>query len=132
MTSAETDLPGRLGQRTWLIAGGFVPFDTHGREPELTSREQIAILNLTEASAQIEITIFFDDRTPIPGYEVAVPSRRVVKVRINDLVDPLPVPLERRYACLVRASVPVVVQLSGLDSSRRAAARLCATAFAAD
>jgi hypothetical protein len=131
-SSDRDDVRGRVGKRTWLIAGGFVPLDSHGHEPELTSHEQLAVVNVTASAARIEVAIFFEDRAPITGYEVTVAPRRVAKVRFNDLIDPLPIPLERRYACLVRASVPVVVQLTGLDSSRRAAARLCATAFAAD
>jgi hypothetical protein len=126
---APRDENGPIGKQAWLIAGGFIPLASHGPEPELTGHEKLAILNLADAPAKVTMTLFFEDHAPAAGYELTVPARRVSKVRFNDLIDPRPLPLERRYACLVRSSVPVVVQLSGLDSSHRRAARLCTIAF---
>jgi hypothetical protein len=107
-----------LGARTWVVAGGRIPPDSEGPEPELTSREELSILNTAADAVELTLTIFHADRDPVGPYELHVEGERVRRVRVNDLIDPEAVPLGRDYAVVVLASAPVVVQHSHLDSRR--------------
>ena len=35
-----------FGKTRWIIPGGHIPLESIGHEPEFTSRDQIAILNM--------------------------------------------------------------------------------------
>jgi hypothetical protein len=129
MSRPKKNAPGKLN---WLIPGGRIPLASTGHEPEFVSRDQLAILNLNEAEAEVQLVIFHEDDPPVTGYAFKVQPRRLFKFRINDLIDPLPVPLERNYACLLRSSLPVVVQYSGMDTGHRTTARISTMAFPAE
>lgn len=106
-----------LGCRTWVFPGGFISARTTGPEPDRTSREDLCVLNAGDADAHIEITVFHERRAPVGPYPVAVQARRVRTVRINDLIDPEAVPLGVHFAAVVRSDVPIVAQLTRLDTS---------------
>jgi hypothetical protein len=120
-----------LGRRTWALAGGRVPLRSDGPEPQLTSRDQLAILNTGARPAKVSITLYYADRDPVGPYRVEVAARRVRKVRFNDLIDPLPVPLDAPFGAVLRADRPVVVQLTRLDSAADGGAWIAASAFPA-
>jgi len=53
------------GRRQWAIAEGYIP----GRsvdpfDPELESHEAACLLNASQSDAEIEITVFFENREP--------------------------------------------------------------------
>ncbi len=82
----------------------------------MTSHEAASILNPAERDAEIEIEVFFSDRDPAGPYRVSVPARRTLHLRYNELEDPEPIPRDTDYASVIRASHPVVVQHTRLDS----------------
>lgn len=104
------------GQRTWAFAAGYLPDGSTGREPEFTSRDELCLLNTTEEEACATMTVYRDDADPMGPYEIRVPPRRVRHVRINDLMDPRPVPLGIPYGVTVRSDVPLVIQMRHLDT----------------
>jgi hypothetical protein len=106
-----------LGAKTWVLAGGHIPLVSRGREPASTSRDELAILNTTWQKAAVEITVYYADRDPIGPYRLEIAARRQRAVRINDLVDPLPVPLDVDYGLVVSSTVPIVVQALRIDTS---------------
>ena len=120
-----------LGRRTWAFAGGRIPLRSTGPEPALTGRDQLALLNTGARSVKVTITMYYADRDPIGPYHVEVPAQRVRKVRFNDLIDPLPVPLDEPFGAVLRASHPIVVQLTRLDSAPDAGAWIATAAFPA-
>jgi hypothetical protein len=118
-----------IGKLNWLISAGNIPLATTGEEPEFTSHQKVAILNTSDAEAEIDLTIFYENDQPQRGFEFTVPPRRIMKVRFNDLIDPMPIPLEKNFGCLICSSIPVVVQFSGMDTGHRTTARISTMAY---
>lgn len=120
-----------IGRRTWAIAEGYLPGWSHGPE-ELASHETCCILNAGDADANVELTIYFEDREPAGPFRVTVPARRTKHLRFDDLQDPEKIPRATPYASVIVADVPVVVQHTRLDSRQAENALLSTLAFAAD
>ena len=108
-----------IGKKTWVAPGGFIPFNSTGDEPAFTSRDWISVLNTTDKVAAIKLIIYYQDADPVGEYEYKINPRRLKKIRFNDLIDPLPVPLEKAFGCLIKSSRSVVVQFSRMDTSSR-------------
>ena len=123
---------GVAGRKTWAIAEGFIPGESTGPSPMMTSHETVCMLNAGDTDAHVEITVFFEDRDPVGPYRVTVPARRTKHLRYNDLRDPAPVPLNTPYASTIVANVPIVCQHTRLDSRQAANALLSTIAYAGD
>ena len=121
-----------IGRSRWAIAEGYIPAQSTGPEPQMTSHETACILNASDQDAHVEITIFFSDRDPAGPYRVTVAARRTLHLRFNDLTDPEPVPRDTDYASVFVSDVPVVVQHTRLDSRQAENALLSTIAFAGD
>lgn len=120
-----------LGKRRWAIAEGYIPggsVDPH--DHALVSHEVACLLNPSAQDAQIEITIFFEDRDPVGPYKILLPARRTKHLRFNDLTDPEPIPRDTSYASIIESSVPIIVQHTRLDSRNPNIALLSTIAFA--
>jgi hypothetical protein len=92
----------QIGSQTWAIAEGYIPSASTGEGPALESHEA--------------------------PYRVAVPPRRTLHVRFNDLDDPEPVPRDTGYAAVISSDRPIVVQHTRLDSRQPALALLSTVA----
>jgi hypothetical protein len=119
-----------IGATTWAIAEGYIPSQSHGPEPQMTSHETACILNTSDREAHVEITIYYADRDPVGPYRVTVAPRRTRHLRFNDLNDPAPIPRDTDYASVLRSDVPIVVQHTRLDSRSAENALLSTVAFA--
>ena len=108
-----------IGKKLWAVSGGSIPLNTSGDEPAFTSRDWISVLNTTGKEAVIHLTVFYNDRDPITGYEYKIGPHRLKKIRFNDLINPYPVPLGEPFGCLITSSCKVVVQFSRMDTSSR-------------
>jgi hypothetical protein len=125
-------MPGPIGRTRWAIAEGYIPGESTGPEPEMTSHETLCFLNTGDRPASVEITLFFEDREPAGPYRLTVPARRTVHQWINDLDDPEPVPTDTDYAMLVESDEPIVVQHTRIDTRQAEAALLSTIAFASN
>jgi len=121
-----------LGKRRWVIAEGYIPAESTGPAPAMTSHETACILNTSDETADVTITIFFADREPAGPYRLSVPARRTKHLRFNDLERPEKIPLGRDYASVIESSVPIVVQHTRLDSRQSANALMTTIAFPVD
>jgi hypothetical protein len=121
-----------IGHKIWAIAEGFIPSYGTGSEPQMTSHETACILNTNDKEAHISITIYFADRDPVGPYNILVSARRTKHVRFNDLKDPLPIPKDTDYACVIESDVNIVVQHTRLDSRQAENALLSTIAFAVE
>jgi hypothetical protein len=119
-----------IGRRTWAIAEGWIPAESTGPEPQMTSHETACILNAGPRDAHLEITLFFTDRDPVGPYRVTVAAERTLHLRFNELEDPEPVPRDTDYASVLRSDEPVVVQHTRLDSRQAENALLSTVAWA--
>jgi hypothetical protein len=121
-----------IGRRRWAIAEGYIPAESHGPGPQMTSHETACLLNPGERDANVKITVFFSDREPAGPYPVTVPARRTKHVRFNELEDPEPIPRDTDYASVIDSDVPIVVQHTRLDSRQAELALVSTIAFAGD
>jgi hypothetical protein len=119
-----------IGRTHWAIAEGYIPSWSNGPEPQMTSHETACLLNTSDHDANVEITIFFNDREPAGPYRISVPARRTQHVRFNDLKSPEPIPRDTDYASLIESDTPIVVQHTRLDSRQDANALLSTIAYA--
>jgi len=121
---------GVVGRRVW--AEGYIPKESHGPEPEMTSHETVCVLNTSDQEAHIEIVVFYTDRDPVGPYRLTIPPRRPRHVRFNDLSDPEPIPRGTDFASLIESDTPIVVQHTRLDSRQAQNALMTTVAFAAE
>ncbi|MBW3671851.1 MAG: sensory rhodopsin transducer [Acidobacteria bacterium] len=118
-----------LGRKRWVIAEGYIPSESTGEGPAMTSHETACILNTSDQEANVTITIFFADRDPVGPYRVKIPPRRTVHQRFNDLDDPEKVPRDTDYASVIESDIPVVVQHTRLDSRQAELALISTMAY---
>ena len=117
------------GKRVWAIAEGYIPAESTGPAPEMTSHETACILNATDHDANMRITLYFEDRDPVGPYHVKVPARRTLHLRFNELEDPEPVPRATPFASILESDVRVVVQHTRLDSRQAENALMTTMAY---
>lgn len=106
------------GAKTWIIPGGQIPLESSGPEPACTSREELHILNTGPHRAQITLTVYYEDRDPAGPYVLVVKAQRTRAIRMNDLIDPLPIPLAQPYSVVLEADHPVFVQFIRINTAR--------------
>jgi hypothetical protein len=124
----EFPMPAATGEKVWIIPDGYIPEQSSGT---LTSHESICVLNTAAEAANLELTIFFEDREPIEGILEIVPGRRTRHIRTSSLANQAgtKIPLGVPYAIEVRSDIPVVVQYSRLDSTQAENALMSVMAF---
>jgi len=118
-----------VGVTGWVIAEGYIPAESHGPQPQMTSHETVCILNTSDSDAHVEITIYYSERDPVGPYRVTVPARRTRHVRFNDLKDPESIPRDTDFSSVIRSDVPIVAQHTRLDSRQSANALLSTIAY---
>lgn len=118
-----------IGRRRWAIAEGYIPSWSNGPEPQFISHETACLLNASDEEAHVEITAYFTDREPAGPYRIAVPPRRTLHVRFNELTDPEPIPADTDYASVIESDTPIVVQHTRLDSRQAENALLSTIAY---
>ena len=121
-----------IGHKRWAIAEGYIPGWSNGPEPQFTSHETACLLNTSDEGANVEVTVYFENREPAGPYRITVPARRTLHVRFNELTDPEPIPTDTDYASVIYSDVPIVVQHTRLDSRQAENALLSTIAYAGD
>ena len=117
------------GKQTWAIPEGYIPEESNGPEPEMTSHETVCILNTTNEDATVEITVYFTDREPTGPFERTVPAERTAHFRFNEFEDPEEIPKGEDFASVIESDVPVVCQHTRLDSRQAENALLSTVAY---
>lgn len=118
-----------VGVKEWVIAEGYIPPESHGPEPQMTSHETVCMLNTSDQEAHVEITIYFKDKEPVGPYKVTVPPRRTKHLRFNDLRDPEVIARGTDYSSVIRSDVPIVAQHTRLDSRQAENALITTIAY---
>jgi hypothetical protein len=119
-----------IGKKIWAIPEGYIPAESTGPSPEMTSHETCCILNTTANDANVEIIVYFEDKDPVGPFKIHVPARRTKHVRFNELDDPEKIPKDTDFASTITSDVPIVVQHTRLDSRQSANALLSTIAYA--
>lgn len=120
---------GPIGRTRWAIAGGDVPVDSTGPEPEMVSHDQLCLLNTGETMATAQLTLRYADGREAGPYSLSVAGRRVRHVRVNDLIDPYAPPLGEAYGIVVESTEPIVVQFTREDTRQAENATLSTVAY---
>ena len=120
-----------VGATTWVVPEGYIPGDSTGPEPAMTSHGTLCMLNCGDYDAHIDITLYFHDREPVSGYRLHIAARRTLHARFNDFEDPEPVPRDTDFSAVIHADQPIVVQHTRLDSRQPANALMTTMAYAA-
>ena len=118
-----------MGRKHWAIAEGFIPGESNGPAPLMTSHETVCMLNTSDSDAHVEITIYFQDRDPVGPYLVVVPAQRTKHLLFNDLDHPAQVPRNTPYASTIVSDVPIVCQHTRLDSRQAENALMSTVAY---
>lgn len=105
------------GKKTWLIPDGFWPTISNGVYP---SHEAICVLNTGDVDAELDITLYFEDREKMNGFRAVCPAERTHHIRMDRLkdVNGNPVPAGVPYAMMVRSNVDIIVQYSRMDTTQ--------------
>lgn len=121
-----------IGKLDWAFSAGRIPFEGTGEISKFDSHDKIAVLNTSDEEATLEFFIFYEDEKPVGAYKIKLAAKRLQKIRFNDIIDPLPVNLERNYSCYLKSDVPVVVQFSRMNTGANANAEMGTMAFPVD
>jgi hypothetical protein len=74
-----------IGHRVWAIPEVYIPSRSFSHARDLISHGAACILNATDSTASIEITLYFENREPAGPYRLTLESRRRRHLRFNDL-----------------------------------------------
>ena len=106
-----------IGKTSWVIPDGYMNDTKNGG---FESHEAICVLNLSDKTAHIKITIYFEDREPLKGFEAICEGNRTNHIRLdwikNDKGETVPKGVP--YAMFVESDIPVVCQHSRMDVSQ--------------
>ena len=96
------------GKKVWIFPDAELP-PVGGNE--IPGHESIIVTNVTDAVAQIKITLIYMDKEPV-SFETQVAARRVRCLRTNEEKDfgPYTAKFEEQYAIMLESDVPVVAQ----------------------
>lgn len=103
-----------LGKTEWAIGDGFMSASSQGG---YDSHEAVCVLNISDQSAKIEITVYFEDEPPLKGFVTHCGAERTNHIRLDKIenADGISIPKEKPYALLICSNVPIVVQHSRMD-----------------
>ena len=117
----------KYGKKTWLIPDAFYNSHSNGQ----TSHESVCVLNTSDKDAVISMTLYFEDRDKMAGFDAMCLAGRTHHIRMDKLVSKSgeTVPMDTPYAILVESSIEVVVQYSRLDTSQAEMALMTTVAY---
>lgn len=106
-----------VGAKVWFISDGFWPTVSNGLFP---SHESICVLNPGKKDANIEITLYFEDRDKIEGFIAVCKAERANHIRMDKIknVNGMSVPRGVPYAMMVTSDTEVIVQYSRMDTTQ--------------
>jgi hypothetical protein len=116
------------GSFIWYIPDGY--YNSKSID-EVKSHEAVCVLNPAKTDANIEITLYFENRDKLEGFKAVCKAERTNHIRMDIIVniDGQTVPTDVPYAMLVKSDVEVIVQYSRLDSSQKAMALMTTIAY---
>jgi len=114
----QADIDRSCGRNRWVISGGFVPVDSSGPEPCMTSNDKLSLLNIGKVLANIRMFIFFEKADPAGPYQMTLAPGRVSNFRFNDLIFPVALDLEMPYAAVIESDVPIIVQFTRQNTTQ--------------
>ncbi len=117
-----------VGAKRWLIPDSYLPDQSTG---DMKSHESACVLNLNSRPAKVKLTVYFEDRPPLEGFEATCPPMRTNHIRLERLKNRRGemIPVATPMALKVESDVAVVVQHTRLDTTQPALALMTTMAF---
>jgi len=108
-----------VGKKVWVFADGDLP--PQGDEEPL-GHEALMVLNTSRKDAQLNLSLYFEDKDPVTDVTITIPAQRVTCTRMDYPVGDQQVHIpEGQYALVVESSEPVVAVFGRLDRRQRMA-----------
>ena len=125
-----------IGKRCWVVPDGFIPklTDADRATPNgYVSHECVCLVNTGPKPADIELTVYFEDKAPVVVPIFVLAPQRCRHLRMDELKQDGKAVIERGgpYALRVQSDEPIVVQMSRLDTTQANMAFLSTMGFAA-
>lgn len=104
------------GAKKWYFPDGYLPGVDQGAV--VKSHESICILNPGEKPANITMTIFFENRSPIEDIRLRVEPMRDIHIRLDkpDQMGGNQIPRETPYGLRLVSDRKIIAQLSRMDA----------------
>ena len=104
-----------VGKKNWIIPDCELPPEGEG---ELKGHESVVIVNDSNKTAEIKVTLYFVDKQAYEGITWVVEPKKVRCFRMNNVehMCGFEVPLETQYAMKLESSQKIVVQYGRLDN----------------
>ncbi len=117
-----------VGAKLWIIPDSYLPEQSTG---DMKSHESACVLNLQSRPAKIKLTMYFEDREPLGGFEATCPPSRTIHIRLEGLKNSRgeSIPVAKPMALKLESNVEVVVQHTRLDTTQPALALMTTMAF---
>ena len=105
------------GSKVWYFADGWMPFKNETEDEDYEGHESIIILNSNNKDAEVLMDIYFEEKEPIEGIKLFVPSKRVKCFRMDHPNEIRGLEIERlyQYALRFRSNIEIVVQYGRMD-----------------
>lgn len=116
------------GKKVWLIPDCFL--DSVSKNKQM-SHEAICVINTSGEDAKIALTLFFEDREAVTGFNSQCGAMKTHHIRMDKIRSDSgdPIPHDTPYAVLVESTAPIVVQYSRLDTSAAEMALMTTIAY---
>lgn len=104
------------GKNTWIIADGYM---SNTQNEKNVSHEAVCVLNLSGKTANIEITVYFEDEEPLYGFKATCENNRTNHIRLDKAINEngQQIPKDKPYALLICSDQPIICQHTRLDVS---------------
>lgn len=104
-----------VGKKNWIVPDCELPPEGEGA---LKGHESVIIVNDTNQTAKIKVTLYFSDRDAYEGIVWTVEPKKVRCFRMNNVEDMCGyvVSLETQYAMKLESNRKIVVQYGRLDN----------------
>ncbi len=106
------------GKKNWIIPDCELPPEGEG---ELKGHESVIVVNDTDKTASIKVTLFFTDKEPYTDIVWTVEPKRVRCFRMNNTADMCGFVVEKelQYAMKLESNTRIVVQYGRLDNRQQ-------------
>jgi hypothetical protein len=106
----------------WIIPDGYLPElnGKKGSKYKYVSHECLCILNTHKRSANVKLTIYFEDSDPVTAGNIVVPGQRSCHLHMENLKieNKSAIPRGYPYSVMIESNVNIVVQMSRLDTTQ--------------
>jgi hypothetical protein len=103
------------GRKRWFVADAYLPSSGLGSDWE--SHESICILNVSDADAQIRLSLYFEDREAVENIPIVVKAKSNKHFRMDrpELLAGTKIPRDVPFGLAIESDVPIICQYSRLD-----------------